>query len=68
MATTEIWWPCLGFGGEGLKLTEEKALNIEFGDDVLKDLNYKGDISLVGKVWMERSISKAVTEAMMVKL
>ncbi|XP_042974650.1 uncharacterized protein LOC122306284 [Carya illinoinensis] len=42
---------------ERLKLIEEEALNIELGDDILEEQNYKGDLSLVGKFLQVKAIS-----------
>lgn len=44
-------------------LIEEGALGIEIGDEVLEELNYKGERRLVGKVCVERSISQEVIES-----
>ena len=53
---------------ERLRLTEYEALTIELGDNISEDLNFKGERSLGGNVWMERSISQALIESTMAKM
>ncbi|KAF5468807.1 hypothetical protein F2P56_012927 [Juglans regia] len=57
---------------EKLRLSEEEALNIDFGDDIgdenLERLHCKEELSLVGKIWVGRSINQAVVESTMAKV
>lgn len=52
---------------EKLQLTEEDtAIDIE--DEALEEVTKKGDLCLIGKVWVDRSIGRGIIEAVMTKI
>lgn len=51
-----------------LQLTEDDDKAIEFNEDKLEEAQRKGDIYLIGKIWVKRMIDRTVIEAIMVKL
>ncbi|KAF5472196.1 hypothetical protein F2P56_004583 [Juglans regia] len=53
---------------ESMKLTEEESKCIDLDDEIPEELKNKEDCSLVGKVWVERSISRMVIENTMAKV
>lgn len=53
---------------ENMKLMEEETKCIDLDDEIAEELKNKEDCSLVGKVWVERSIGKLVIETTMAKV
>ncbi|KAF5454463.1 hypothetical protein F2P56_024125 [Juglans regia] len=53
---------------ECLKLTEKESQLVDLDDEISEELKNKGECSLVGKIWMERNISKGVIETTMAKV
>lgn len=51
-----------------LQLTEDEDKAIEFNEDKLEEAQHKGDIYLIGKIWVKRMIDRTFIEAIMVKL
>lgn len=44
---------------------EEEDKEIEINDEELERVQTKGDLCLIGKIWVERKISKSTIEAEM---
>lgn len=54
---------------EMLQLTEEEDTAIDMDDEALEEeVTKKGDLCLIGKVWVDRSIERGIIDSVMAKI
>lgn len=51
-----------------LQLTEEEGNNIDIADEEVEEVQRKGNLCLIGKVWVDRAIGQGVIEVIMLKI
>lgn len=51
-----------------LQLIEEEDVAITFDDEGVEEIQKKGDLCLIGKIWMERIINRGIIESTMANI
>lgn len=53
---------------EMLQLSEEEDTAIDIDDEALEEVTKKGDLCLIGKVWVDRSIERGIIDSVTAKI